>query len=128
MQIVEEGQAPARPAPDPAEKGFIFGGWFKEAECENEWDFDKEIPASSVTLYTKWTECDHSGSSAQPTCTEDAVCSLCEAHLPSTGHIIGKPVAENTVEASCTKEGSYDIGRIGVRFQRRRDLLGFRQL
>ena len=108
MQIVEEGQAPARPAPDPAEKGFIFGGWFKEAECENEWDFDKEIPASSVTLYAKWTECDHSGSSAQPTCTEDAVCSLCEAHLPSTGHIIGKPVAENTVEASCTKEGSYD--------------------
>lgn len=32
----------------------IFGGWYKEAECLNLWDFDNDEVTSNMTLYAKW--------------------------------------------------------------------------
>ena len=52
-QSVNEGQTVSKPI-DPTREGFIFGGWFIEAECENEFDFTAPVTAS-VTLYAKWT-------------------------------------------------------------------------
>jgi len=35
--------------------GFIFGGWFKEAECRNQWDFGEDLtPDDDITLYVRW--------------------------------------------------------------------------
>ena len=34
---------------------YIFGGWYKEAECENAWDFDTDRVRDETTLYAKWT-------------------------------------------------------------------------
>ncbi|MCI9031993.1 MAG: InlB B-repeat-containing protein [Clostridia bacterium] len=28
---------------DPEREGYTFGGWFKEPECINEWDFEVDI-------------------------------------------------------------------------------------
>lgn len=43
--------------PDPEREGYTFGGWYKEPECINEWDFD-ELPVVTENiefrLYAKW--------------------------------------------------------------------------
>jgi uncharacterized repeat protein (TIGR02543 family) len=39
---------------DPTKTGFDFGGWYKEAACANEWNFNDPVNAS-MTLYAKWT-------------------------------------------------------------------------
>ena len=61
--------------PEPTREGYSFGGWYKEAECVNKWDFEtdktgKELPikmhivkqgkeqqyseSDGVHLYAKW--------------------------------------------------------------------------
>ena len=52
----------------PVRIGYIFGGWYKEAECINEWEFDSDtLPAEKLdeenniifqrtTLYAKWNK------------------------------------------------------------------------
>ncbi len=50
-----EGKVPEPVA--PTREGYTFGGWYKEAGCQNVWDFKTEkMPASNVTLYAKWTK------------------------------------------------------------------------
>ena len=55
--IVESGaklsaeQLPALPETD----GKIFGGWFKEAACTNQWKKDSDTVTKNITLYAKWT-------------------------------------------------------------------------
>ena len=57
--------------PDPEREGYIFGGWYKEPECINEWDFEtdvlpeerteinedgeEEIVYQETKLYAKWS-------------------------------------------------------------------------
>lgn len=54
--------------PEPQREGYTFGGWYKEKECINEWDFEKdEVPAKKydeennylfqeTSLYAKWNK------------------------------------------------------------------------
>ncbi|NCA68194.1 MAG: hypothetical protein EOM87_09060 [Clostridia bacterium] len=51
---------------NPIREGFTFGGWYKESECINPWDFeedtlpqemkneDDEIVYQETRLYAKW--------------------------------------------------------------------------
>ena len=42
---------------DPTPEGYTFGGWYKEAACTNEWNFDTDtVTTDGLTLYAKWTE------------------------------------------------------------------------
>ena len=49
---------------NPIREGYTFGGWYKEAECINEWNFQTDIVPkkseeniySSTNLYAKWIE------------------------------------------------------------------------
>ena len=50
---VEEGALAALPE-DPVRDGYEFTGWFKEAECANEWHFDTEAVTSDIVLYAGW--------------------------------------------------------------------------
>ena len=38
----------------PAEAGYTFGGWYKDANCTSAFDFNTAI-TENVTLYAKWT-------------------------------------------------------------------------
>lgn len=41
----------------PERSGYTFGGWYKEAECLNEWDFSSDTldaEALETRLYAKW--------------------------------------------------------------------------
>ena len=40
--------------PEPEREGYTFGGWYKEAECINEWDFSTDITGKEIKdLYIK---------------------------------------------------------------------------
>ncbi len=41
---------------EPTRTHYTFGGWYKEAECENVWSFASDTTAESLTLYAKWTK------------------------------------------------------------------------
>ena len=49
-----EGGKVDRP-PDPTCEGYLFGGWYRESGCTNEWDFSSDTVTSDITLYAKWT-------------------------------------------------------------------------
>lgn len=40
----------------PVKEGYLLEGWFKETECENIWDFEKDTVTADITLYAKWIE------------------------------------------------------------------------
>jgi len=40
---------------NPTASGYTFGGWYKEAECTNAWNFNTDTVTSNITLYAKWT-------------------------------------------------------------------------
>lgn len=52
---VEEGSVISAPAA-PAAQGYVFGGWYKDKDCTELWDFSKEVITSDITLYAKWTD------------------------------------------------------------------------
>lgn len=51
-QTVESGQKATEPTA-PTATGYIFGGWYKESECTNKFDFNTSITAD-ITLHAKW--------------------------------------------------------------------------
>lgn len=50
---VEKGTKVAKPQ-DPTKEDFIFGGWFKDATYETEYNFNDAV-TEATTLYAKWT-------------------------------------------------------------------------
>ena len=55
-QSIRDGGTLAKPE-DPAEPGYIFGGWYTSPECKDgdKWDFDNGAVNGPFTLYAKWT-------------------------------------------------------------------------
>lgn len=39
----------------PTRKGYTFGGWYKDADCKNAWNFATDKVTADITLYAKWT-------------------------------------------------------------------------
>ena len=82
-QFIEPGNTPTRPD-DPTKTGYLFDGWYVG---ENTFDFSVPV-TESVRVVAKWSECDHTGSTAQPTCTDSAVCTVCGGTIPEKGHAL----------------------------------------
>ncbi|WP_207649728.1 InlB B-repeat-containing protein [Desulfosporosinus hippei] len=40
---------------DPTQAGYLFGGWYKDAACSDDWDFDNDRVNEDTILYAKWT-------------------------------------------------------------------------
>ena len=70
----------------PTAENYYFQGWFKESTCENMWDFDSDIVTANITLYAKWSDCDHSGNTNSLSCTNNTTCSVCGGTVAPTGH------------------------------------------
>lgn len=86
----------------PMEAGWVFGGWYTDKAMTIPWNFPADTVDGNMMLFAAWAECDHSGSTAKPTCTQGATCSLCGAKLAATGH--NYQVSAN-VAATCTEDG-----------------------
>lgn len=61
VDYVNYGEKIANVPPAPTREGYKFGGWYTEAECINEWRFDRVVPQLShaedfkeLCLYAKW--------------------------------------------------------------------------
>ena len=52
-QTVSQGSKVTKPA-DLTATGYTFGGWYKESNCTNAFDFNTAINAD-ITLFAKWT-------------------------------------------------------------------------
>ncbi|MGD8399593.1 MAG: leucine-rich repeat protein [Bacillota bacterium] len=39
--------------------GYVFAGWYKEADCTNQWNFGSDAVTDDITLYAKWTTADN---------------------------------------------------------------------
>ena len=57
QKVSPEGKA-TKPS-DPQESGYTFSGWYKEAACQNVWNFDTDTVSANITLYAKWTSKPH---------------------------------------------------------------------
>ena len=53
-QTIAEGQKATRPG-TPIKSGYSFAGWYTDAACTNEFNFNTPITAS-ITLFAKWNE------------------------------------------------------------------------
>ena len=51
--FIDKGTKVAKPA-TPEREGFVFGGWFVDSDCTEEYDFDTKVD-QSFTIYAKWT-------------------------------------------------------------------------
>ncbi|MBO0454686.1 InlB B-repeat-containing protein [Candidatus Enterococcus murrayae] len=54
-QTVEDGAKAAKPT-DPTKAGYDFTGWYKDADCKEVFDFDKETITEATTIYAGWKE------------------------------------------------------------------------
>ena len=52
---VSYGEKIPAPIAPPDWTDHTFGGWYREKECTNAWDFDKDTVTGDTTLYAKWT-------------------------------------------------------------------------
>ena len=54
-QYIENGGKVTEP-PNPAQAGYTFGGWYKNADCSDgqEWNFATDTVTGNMTLYAKW--------------------------------------------------------------------------
>lgn len=55
-QTVDKDSTATEPTPAPTRTDYTFDGWYKEANCENKWNFDTDTVNENTTLYAKWTE------------------------------------------------------------------------
>ena len=51
---VNKGETATAPT-DPTDEDYDFGGWYKESECTNKFEFPQAVD-DNITLYAKWTK------------------------------------------------------------------------
>ncbi len=54
-QTVDYGKGVTKPA-DPTLDGYEFDGWYADATCTKEFDFDATAIKKNTTIYAKWTQ------------------------------------------------------------------------
>ena len=70
-QTIECGEFAKKPA-DPAKEGYTFKGWYKNKECTNAFDFDKDSIKEETTLYAKWEKNPSSKPETKPAIKKNA--------------------------------------------------------
>lgn len=53
-QSIKKGSKVTKPSDPFTLDDFVFDGWYKEAACENEWDFANDVVNVSTELFAKW--------------------------------------------------------------------------
>ncbi|MBW8381739.1 MAG: InlB B-repeat-containing protein, partial [Youngiibacter sp.] len=92
--------------PYPPEKnGYLFDGWYKEAECIDKWDFENDKVSSDITLFAKWKENTPIGSNVEVLDITKTVNLVFDSVL-SGGRTIVEPLTEPNDESFFHIEGS----------------------
>ncbi len=52
-QQIPKGNKPVVPAM-PTKAGYVFDGWYKEPQCKNIWDFERNEVTGNIIIYANW--------------------------------------------------------------------------
>lgn len=52
--VLSGGKATEPTTPTPT--GYAFGGWYKDSDCTNAWNFNTDTVTADTVLYAKWSE------------------------------------------------------------------------
>ena len=52
-QTVRSGQK-VTPVDDPVREGYVFAGWYQDANLTQPWDLEQDKVQSDLTLYAAW--------------------------------------------------------------------------
>ncbi len=77
-QRVLRGQKATPPTENPVKTGYIFSSW-------TGFDYTKPM-LENAKATAIWTVCDHSGNTAQLSCTDPVACSVCGGTIAALGH------------------------------------------
>ena len=77
-QRILRGQKATLPTENPVKTGYIFSSW-------TGFDYTKPM-LENAKATAIWTVCDHSGNTAQLSCTEPVACSVCGGTIAALGH------------------------------------------
>ena len=77
-QRVLRGQKATHPTENPVKTRYIFSGW-------TGFDYTKPM-LENAKATAIWTVCDHSGNTAQLSCTDPVACSVCGGTIAALGH------------------------------------------
>ena len=104
-QMLASGSLATKPE-DPQADGWAFGGWYTDSDCTEAWDFDNDTVTKSMTLYAKWTRCNHEGAETSYTWADDGSsclasykCDVCGYKVEENGSISSEPVKAATCSA-----------------------------
>ena len=102
--------------PVPVYPGYAFMGWY-DAQTGGKRYGDKTGASTSrydktenCTLYAQWMPCDHSGSTAKPTCTAAATCTVCGGTIEKLPHDFTAETVDAKYlksAATCTEKAVY---------------------
>ncbi len=71
--------------PTASKENYSIKGWFDAPTGGNQITTDTVFIADT-TVYAQWALCDHVASTNQPTCTNTAICSVCNGTIQETAH------------------------------------------
>ncbi|MBR4564982.1 MAG: InlB B-repeat-containing protein [Paludibacteraceae bacterium] len=57
IENVPSGSKIGAPVPAPTAADYDFGGWYKDDELSDDWDFANDQVTENTTLYAKWSNC-----------------------------------------------------------------------
>ena len=77
-QRILRGQKATPPTENPVKTGYIFSSW-------TGFDYTKPM-LENAKATAIWTVCDHSGNTAQLSCTDPVACSVCGGTIAALGH------------------------------------------
>ena len=78
-QTVKYGDKVTKPA-DPTADGYSFGGWYADADCTTDYDFEAPVK-DGLTLYAKWVE----ATPAEEPSEEEDVVDMYRLYNPNSG-------------------------------------------
>ena len=102
-QVVTKGGKAVSPSTLKANVGYIYA-WYTDANCTAPYNFNTQV-TTNITLYGKYIECDHTGSTKTSSCTDDATCSLCSGTITKLGHDLQWKSENNQYWQECKRSG-----------------------
>jgi len=108
------GDTLAKPK-DPTKAGADFGGWYKDEDCTQPWNFETDTVTGDLTLYAQWTPRSEPGTGGDSGWTPQRYTVSVSAVEHGTVAVTPKRAAKNdTVTITVTPDEGYELSDLTV--------------